>query len=295
MRARAYLKGLTIAAGLVLAGCATTDYAGSGMGGGAALPPPAASAFDHPRAGGAPAAFGFALESREGWSGQLTYEDEGGAARVALDYAIDGGPAGEAELEIAMPYLDGGVRRFHGMTASGETVELQLQAGPCDSAEGDGHTHFAALRVGDTAVAGCGRERGREDRWSNYLMDYLPAIDACLAEFRGEPAHVSVAYTMRGGATGVRIVDETLQTWECATRDAGQAVNSLRPLDAADALHGEGDPIFVRRAFPEFGEGCYVYESVREADGTLIGALGYDACNAAPASSVTAARAPGMG
>ena len=289
--AKTYLTGLVVAAGLVLTGCATTDYAG--VGGGAA---PAASAFDHPRSDAAPAApFGFQLASVEGWSGRLSYEDNGGGARVVLDYAVDGGPAGQADLEIAMPYLDGGVRRFHGMTASGEPVELQLQAGPCERAPGEGHTHFAALRVGDTAMAGCARERAREDRWSNYLMDYLPAIDACLAEFRGAPAHVSVAYTMRGGATGVRIVDDAMQTWECATREAGQAVNSLRPVDAADALHGEGDPIFVRGDFPEFGEGCYVYESVREADGTLIGALGYDACNAAPAASVTAVREPGMG
>ena len=289
--ARAYLTGLVGAAGLAVTGCATTGHAGMGVGGG-----PAASAFDHPRAGAAPErAAGFRLESLEGWSGQLVYEDNGGGARAALDYAVEGGPAGEADLEIAMPYLEGGVRRFHGLSASGERVELQLQAGPCDMAVGEGYTHFAALRVGDTAMAGCGRESAREDRWSNYLMDYLPAIDACLAEFRGEPAHVSVAYTMRGGATGVRIVDDAMQTWECATREAGQAVNSLRPLDAADALHGEGDPIFVRGDFPEFGEGCYVYESVREADGTLIGALGYDACNAAPATSVTAAHDPGMG
>lgn len=289
--AKSYLTGLGVAAGLALTGCATTDYAG--VGGAAA---PAASAFDHPRTGAATATpFGFQLASVEGWSGHLSYEDNGGGARVTLDYAVDGGPAGQADLEISMPYLDGGVRRFHGMTASGEPVELQLQAGPCERAPGQGHTHFAALRVGDMAMAGCARERAPEDRWSNYLMDYLPAIDACLAEFRGEPAHVSVAYTMRGGATGVRIVDDAMQTWECAMRDAGQAVNSLRPLDAADALHGEGDPIFVRGDFPEFGEGCYVYESVREADGTLIGALGYDACNAAPAASVTAAREPGMG
>ena len=47
----------------------------------------------------------------------------------------------------------------------------------------------------------------------------------------------------------------------------------------------------MRGDFPDFGEGCYVYESVREADGTLIGALGYDACNAVPVTAAQAAAA----
>ena len=275
-----------VLAGLVLTGCAATTGVGSSS--------PAASAFDHPRADAAPPAarFGYRLDGRQGWSGALAYEDAGGGVHVALDYATADGVAHDADLEISMPYLADGVRRFHGVTAEGQPVELQLQAGPCEATAGEGYTHFAALRVGDSVLSGCGREEAREDRWSTYLMDYLPAIDACLAEFRGAPAHVSVAYTMRGGATGVRIVDEELQSWECATREAGRAVNSLRPLDSADAVFGEGDPIFVRGAFPDFGEGCYVYESVREADGTLIGALGYDACNAVP---LTAARDPGVG
>lgn len=283
---------LAMAALVLLAGCATTGSDMVGVGGGP--DDVAGSVFDHPRADrrGAPRGFGYQLTGQSGWSGDLVYEDDsGGAIRVALLLADADGAEQAADLQIAMPYLEGGVRRFHGTAASGEPAELQLQAGPCEVADETGFTHFAALRIGETVQAGCAREQAQDDRWSNYIMSYLPAIDACLAEFGDRPAHVSLAYTMSGGATGVRIVDADTQTWECATRDEGRAVNSLRPLDSADALFGEGDPIFVRGVFPDFGEGCYVYESVREADGTLIGALGYDACNAVPVTTAQAAAA----
>ena len=135
------------------------------------------------------------------------------------------------------------------------------------------------MRVGESVYSGCGSEVAATDRWSNYLLDYLPAIDTCLAEFRGEEAYVSVAYTMPGGETAIRVVDSDVRTWECATREQGTAINSIRPLDAADAVFGEGDPIFVRGIMPAFGEGCYVYEAVREADGSLIGAFGHDSCD----------------
>lgn len=240
----------------------------------------------------APGGFGYDLTGQTGWHGRIAYTDEDGSVRVALEYSLADRLLHSAMLEIEMPYLADGVRRFHGEDADGRPVALQLQAGPCEIEPGDRFTHFVALRAGGQVLAGCAREHGEDDRWSNYLMDYMPAIDACLAEFSGQPAHVSVAHTMRGGATGVRIVDESMQSWECVTREDGASVNSLRPLDSADAIFGEGDPIFVRGVFPDFGEGCYVYESVREADGTLIGALGYDACNAVP---VTAVGDPGMG
>ena len=33
-----------------------------------------------------------------------------------------------------------------------------------------------------------------------------------------------------------------------------------------------------RSELPARGEACYIYETVREANGTLIGAFGYDSC-----------------
>jgi len=274
---------------LSLAACGATTSGGAG--GGMAM-----SAFDYAPSGAtrpAGAHFGYELQGMGDWQGDLAFQAEAGSPVVHFTYTPGEGTgdATQADLAIAMPYLDGGVRRYEGVAADGRAVDVQLQAGPCESG-GERYTHFAAVRLGAMAVAGCAYERAAQDRWSNYLMDFMPAIDLCLAEMGDRAMHVSLAYALPGGSTGVRMVDLDNRSWECATREQDTAINSLRPLDAADVVLGEGDPIFVREEMPEFGEGCYVYESVREADGALIGAFGYDACDAAPVAQSTSALTP---
>ncbi|WP_203291843.1 hypothetical protein [Maricaulis parjimensis] len=277
---------LTLA--LVCAGisaCTTTTTGPSGYG-------MAMTAVDDVRANeGQITSFGYELSSFNNWDGRMSYLEEDGQARVSLRLRQDGGEADYVDLAIAMPYLDGGVRRFYGHTAGGERVAVELQAGPCEAAPGNGHTYFAVVSYGGETLSGCGREVARDDNWSNYLMSYLPAIDACLDEMGDRARHVSVAYTLPGGNIAIRLVDRETQTWECATREEGMAINSLRQLDGVDIMHGEGDPIFVRGEYPDFGEGCYVYETVRLADGSLVGSFGFDTCNATLVSS----REPGVG
>jgi hypothetical protein len=265
-----------------LTACTTTD-AGPGIGGGLA-----GSAFDYAPSRANPPTdtrFGYRLAG-EGWSGRMVFESVGGEARV--DFSLDGFGAdpARAELLIAMPYLDGGVRRYDGVTSEGRDVFVELQAGPCHNPEGGTDPYFATVRMGANAMSGCALETAPVDRWSNYLAAYLPAIDACLAEMAGDADHVSLAYTLSGGETGIRLVDHDGGSWECATREQGNRVNSLRPINAADAVLGEGDPIFVRSLMPSAGLGCYVFESVRDAEGRLIGALGYDSCDGGPTGGV---------
>ena len=266
-----------------MTGCATTtDMAGLPSTGGLAT-----SAFDYaPSRGerGAVDGFGYEMLGEAGWSARLSYEASAGEPDVVMMYDIGAGES-QAELAISMPYLADGVRRFHGTGPTGDPIAVEMQAGPCETAAGDVQTYFVDLRMGDRQFSGCAREVSRQDRWSNYLVTYLPAIDACLAEMQTSAQHVSVAYTLPGGETGVRLVDREMRTWECATREEGRAMNSLRQLDAADAVYGEGDPIFVRSAYPEFGEGCYVYETVRAMDGALIGSFGHDACTTGPVAA----------
>jgi hypothetical protein len=271
--------------GTSLAACATTDSGPAGS-------PLASSAFNYAPSDRAPVnTAGYDLHGSD-WAGRLAYIDDEGEARALLQMTYEDGRAITAYLDIAMPYLDGGLRQFNGEDGEGRLVHLELQAGPCRTMSGDTLIYFADMSIGQRTASGCGREVGGElDRWSNYLIDYLPIIDLCLAEFRDRAQHVSIAYTMSGGETGVRIVDVDTRTWECATREQGTAINSVRPLDAADAMYGEGDPIFVRGDMPTFGEGCYVYEAVREDDRTLIGAFGFDACNAGPIAALD----PGVG
>lgn len=271
------MKHLGVVA-LVCAGltaCATT-LAGGGVGGGVAN-----SAFDYAPSRAyrtADTRFGYRLAG-ENWQGRMVFESVGGEARV--DFRLDGAESAEmrAELLIVMPYLEGGARHYEGVTDAGRPVTVELQAGPCQNDDGEIDPYFATVRMGPSEINGCAAETAPVDRWSNYLGAYLPAIDACLAEMSGEADHVSLAYTLSGGATGIRLVDHDGGSWECATREDGHRVNSLRPIDAADVILGEGDPIFVRSAMPDAAMSCYVFESVREADGHLIGALGYDACD----------------
>ncbi|WP_339742755.1 hypothetical protein [uncultured Maricaulis sp.] len=265
-----------------LTACATTGT-GAGIGGGVA-----SSAFDYAPARASRAAdtrFGYRLAGDE-WQGRMVFESVSGEARV--DFTLDAAESetDRAELLISMPYLDGGVRRYDGVTDHGRAVFVQLQAGPCHNSDGDIDPYFVTVRVGDAQMNGCAMETAPIDRWANYLADYLPAIDVCLAEMAGEADHVSLAYTLTGGATAIRLVDHDGSSWECATRDDGSHVNSLRAINAADAILGEGDPIFVRAFMPDASDSCYVFESVREGNGDLIGALGYDVCDAGRDSDI---------
>ena len=269
-----HLWGIAVAS-VSLAACATSS-----------APDMATSAFDY-----APSSSnqtdtsrsGYSLRNEGTWAADLDYEDTRGEPLLALSFTSAGGDETGAQLSITMPYLQNGVRRFHGETDEGSIVEVELQAGPCrDPGSEVRYTYFAAISIDGQVSTGCGAEVAEMDRWSNYLMEYLPAIDLCLAEFGGRARHVSIAYPVSDGLTGVRLVDGTGQSWECITRDHDEAVNAMRPLDAADVIYGEGDPIFVRDEIPGFGEGCYVYEAVRDAQGHLIGSFGYDACGSGP-------------
>jgi hypothetical protein len=264
-----------------LGACATTGTPGTSLVG---------SGFDFsptpsPSAPQRASQFGYRLTGSDGWQGDMLFEMVQGEARVALSLDVDAAPT-RADLRIAMPYLDGGVRRYSGVAADGRAVEVELQAGPCETREGRTQAYFATVALAGHAMTGCAAEVSTVDRWSNYLPDYLPAIDACLAELGEEADHVSLAHTLPGGATGIRLVDRQGTSWECAMGEGGRRINSLRTITGADAVAGEGDPIFVRNVMPDAAASCYVYESVRDADGHLIGALGYDACDGGSAPGV---------
>lgn len=267
-----------IVAGLAVTACATTGTAPN-----AAPPPPAAlSAFDYPPPRDqapriASSRFGYDLAGENGWSGEMRFIEDGGEPLIVLTlYGPDGTPMA-AELSIDLPYLQDGVRRFSGETNAGVPVAVVLEAGPC-AAAGEEPTHFASIDVAGTAMVGCASENAATERWSRGLMRYLDAIDACLAELP-EADHVTMAQPS-GGGVGVRLANRDGQRWECTTRPDGR-VNAVRSLHPADAMIEEGDPIFVRGALPPNGQGCYAYEAIREAEGRLIGAFGYDTCNTA--------------
>ncbi|WP_421785663.1 hypothetical protein [Hyphobacterium sp.] len=258
------LFGVLLIAASVTA-CATTSPEGS----------LASQAFDY-----APARsqelpdshFGYEMAGGEpDWRGAMLYTASD--TRIDVEFSFEGssGPA-QGILAMEEPYLDGGVRRFSGQSDEGSDVFVMLQAGPC----GAGQSYFVTLVMGRDRYSGCATETAANDRWSNYLADWMPAIDLCVNELRQEAEHVTFAYSTPSG-TAVRLADHAGNRWECVTIN-DERVNAVVPLSAVDVRLGEADPIFVRSQMPARGDACYVYESVRDRDGLLIGAFGYDSC-----------------
>ncbi|GJL98230.1 MAG: hypothetical protein DHS20C06_20470 [Hyphobacterium sp.] len=273
MRVRDYRAGETdmkrflmvVMAATGLTACATTSPGGD----------LASSAFDYEPARVAELPdhhFGYEMTGDDGWEGSMVYEASGRTINVDFNLAGNG-LAATADLAIEDPYLNEGVRRFIGQTAAGDDVFVLLQAGPCNGGEA---SYFATLVIGSTRLNGCASEHAANDRWSNYLADWMPAIDLCVAELSSRADHVTFAYSTASG-TAVRLADNSGNRWECNTVD-DRRVNAIAPLTAVDVRLGEADPIFVRSQMPTQGDACYVYESVRDASGVLIGAFGYDSC-----------------
>lgn len=245
--------------------CATTSPGGN----------LASSAFDYEpaRSNDLPDShFSYEMEGNNGWSGSMVYETTGRGINVDFSFSGSAG-AQRANLSMEDPYLNGGVRRFTGQSENGEDVFVMLQAGPCGNGQ---HSYFATLVIGSDRLSGCASENAVNDRWSNYLAEWMPAIDLCVAELRHQAEHVTFAYSTASG-TAVRMADHSGNRWECITVD-DRRVNAIVPLSAVDVRLGESDPIFVRSEMPAQGDACFVYESVRDANGLLIGAFGYDSC-----------------
>jgi len=257
------LAVLIAAAGLTA--CATTSPDG-GL---------ASSAFDYEpqRAAALPDShFGYQMSSDAGWDGSMIYQSSGQSIDVDFTF-FDGNDDITADLSMEEPYLNEGVRRFTGRSGDGRDVFVMLQAGPCAGGE---ESYFATLVIGSDRYRGCASENAANDRWANYLADWMPAIDLCMAELRNDADHVTFAYSTASG-TAVRMADHAGNRWECVTIDDAR-VNAIVPLSAVDVRLGEADPIFVRSEMPTRGDACYVYETVRDAAGNLIGAFGYDSC-----------------
>lgn len=254
---------ILIMAGLSLTACATTSAGGN-----------LAGTFDYSPSGSndlPDSHFGYELVGEAGWEGEMVYDSSGG--EIAVAFASNAGGTQQAtDLYMEEPYLNGGVRRYTGEIPGGGDVFVMLQAGPCDDGA---HSYFATMVIDGSQFTGCASENAANDRWSNYLADWMPAIDLCVSELR-QADHVTFAYSTASG-TAIRMADHSGNRWECVTVE-DRRVNAVRSLSAVDVMLGEGDPIFVRSEMPARGDACYVYESVRTAQGTLIGAFGYDSC-----------------
>ncbi|KPP80508.1 MAG: lipoprotein [Oceanicaulis sp. HLUCCA04] len=234
-----------------------------------------------PREPSRPELSGYIAEG-PGFTAELMF-DEAPDGGVEIDSLIDTGAAliWQPRLAMAEPWLADGVQRYEGRIDRIGEIALILEAGPC--AIGDvRYGHFATLDMGGRLHEGCARETGPHPLWTREIGEFLPAVNACLADDdapAGNGQRVSLAYH-RGGSAVVRFDVQGGGRFDCEYDASGiswQTVSDQEPRQP-----GEGNPYFIPGRLPQDGEGCFLYESVRDAQGRTIGALAHDGCTVTP-------------
>lgn len=272
MRISKLLGGLAV----LLAGlsaCAPTTSGGLQS----AFSPMQAGPGFSPREASRPELSGYIAEG-PGFTVEMVF-DEGPDGAVDIDTLIDTGAAAllMPRLAMAEPWLADGVQRYEGRLDRSGEIALTLQAGPCAIADMR-YGLFATLEIGGRVREGCARETGPHVRWTHEIGEFLPHINACMASREGL-ARVSLAYR-EGDGVIVRFDQPDGGRADCESASDGvqwRAVESSAPR-----LPGEGDPYFLPGRMPGDGEGCFLYERVRDAQDTTLGALAHDACAVTP-------------
>jgi uncharacterized membrane protein len=117
------------------------------------------------------------------------------------------------------------------------------------------------------------------DDWTRFLLDLLPAIEACLDATGGPAPRVTKAWPMNHGMVGVRTRHGQGSWFDCIAPMIGGAVERIEPVPPGTArLPGEGVVLFARAADGPLAGECYEHERVLDHDGRLIGWLAYDVC-----------------
>lgn len=116
-----------------------------------------------------------------------------------------------------------------------------------------------------------------EGTWAEYLFDFLPAIDACLAA-SSEPASVLTAGVMDQGKVGMRLVDVLDAEWDCVAEADGEAVDLLQPAGEGSEPVPPVEPVFTRAPGAPPPGGCYEHQEVEDASGEVIGWLSFHVC-----------------
>lgn len=273
-----FTRAGVVLAGLTLAACQTMPDAG--------FAPPMATGFSAESAG-APAGAepaGYRLAG-DGFSADLVFEDAGGEPRAGLRHTVAGADPLIGELRFAEPWLADGAHAFNGESDEGLPLDLVLEPGPC-RAGGAMYGYFATLQAGRLSYSGCASETGPYRRWSNGLGEHLDAISQCqsaartsaVMHFAGSGSRVVIHARGEGADRVVRYEFPGSGRFDC--RVASGRVQWRPVADEAPPLVSERDPVFLPGVWPEAGEGCMLYARVRDSQGGLIGALGYDVCTA---------------
>lgn len=115
--------------------------------------------------------------------------------------------------------------------------------------------------------------------WSRMLPDLLPAIQACIGESADRPRVVLKAWPMNRGMVGVRMARtrDGAATQDCIATTGGRVDRLERPSENAEALPGQGAPVFLPLHATPPGLTCGRLERVSGRQGEAVaGYLLYD-------------------
>lgn len=221
----------------------------------------------------------------EQFSGQISFEPAPSGALILYRHTLAGAPELVGELTPDPAWMSDGQRRFEGVSDRGVEIEIEMRFQPCHM-RGRDHVRQVNVRLGRLSYSGCTSETGPFLTWSENWAFVRPGIEACLAEPPArEPGQVLHART-EAGLTIVRArFGDPNARYECIF---GEGRTRWRALDRRIApSRGEGEVVFAPGRRPRDSEGCYNWETVRDGQGRVIGALGEDACGfgAAPPGS----------
>ena len=178
-------------------------------------------------------------------------------ARIRLDFTDLKGRAGQTAFSL------------WGLTAALEFLGTSQAAGAAVQAK-------AAPRVmtPEAMVA----PPGAED-WSRALPELLPAMRSCLIATPGGPAAITKAWPIEQGKVGVRTLGPDGRLWACVAELGADEVAALEPVAPdAQALEGEGAPLFTSAGqVPPAGD-CIRHERARDAVDRFVGWLSYRSC-----------------
>ena len=214
----------------------------------------------------------------------MAFEDRPDEPQVYLRHELEGSDPVEAWLNFASPWMADANQRFEGETAQGTPAYVKLEAGPCEI-DARGGTYFAEVHLGSLVYTGCARETGPVALWIDDLDAALSDIGICeshLDRLQGvTPADLETRQvTYWSGEEGRgRVIYRMEDKGRVECRISGSRPDWSGLSENDSPQRGDSDPIFIPDRVPEQGEGCYLYERVRDEDGQLIGAFGHDACS----------------
>jgi uncharacterized membrane protein len=119
----------------------------------------------------------------------------------------------------------------------------------------------------------------RPDDWSRFLLEMMPAVNACLARTPGEAPYVTKAWPMNRGLVGVRTRNAVAGWFDCVAPFDGGTIERFDAVTAdAGPVPGEGYVLFTPAGYTPLAGNCWRHERAVDLSGNVLGWLSTNGC-----------------